>query len=161
MLPDEGLDCFEAERRPERILLTNRHHYRHSDRFVERYDCPVLCHEEGLHEFAGGPAVRGFAPGDEIAPGIVVHEVGAICPDEAALHIELGDGYLALADGIVNYDVPRFVPDNLIGDDPEAVKEGLREAFRRLCDLEFDSLLFAHGEPIVGGGKNALREFVA
>ena len=24
-----------------------------------------------------------------------------------------------------------FVPDKLIGDDPEAVKEGLRESFRR------------------------------
>ena len=41
MLPDEGLDWFEGERRPERILLTNRHHYRHSARFVEAFGFDV------------------------------------------------------------------------------------------------------------------------
>jgi hypothetical protein len=30
-----------------------------------------------------------------------------------------------------------------------------------LLELEFDCLLLAHGEPLVGGGKRALREFVA
>jgi glyoxylase-like metal-dependent hydrolase (beta-lactamase superfamily II) len=92
--------------------------------------------------------------------GITALEVGAICPDETALHIELGDGFLAIADGVVNYDELRFVPDNLIGDDPESVREGLRESYRRLLDLEFDGLLFAHGDPVVEGGKQALRKFV-
>jgi hypothetical protein len=26
-------------------------------------------------------------------------------------------------------------------------------------DIEFDHLLFAHGEPLVGGGREALRRF--
>jgi hypothetical protein len=30
-----------------------------------------------------------------------------------------------------------------------------------LLDEEFDVLLFAHGEPVAGGGKAMLREFVA
>jgi hypothetical protein len=30
-----------------------------------------------------------------------------------------------------------------------------------LLAVDFDTLLFAHGEPIVGGGKQALREFLA
>jgi len=38
---------------------------------------------------------------------------------------------------------------------------GFRAALRRLLDLDFDSLLFAHGEPLIGGGRAALREFVA
>jgi hypothetical protein len=49
----------------------------------------------------------------------------------------------------------------LLGDDPEGVKTGLRRSYRRLLDLDFDSLLFAHGDPIVGGGKDALRGFAA
>ena len=48
-----------------------------------------------------------------------------------------------------------------MGDDPAAVRAGLRESLRRLLDLDFDSLLFAHGEPLVGGGRVALRGFVA
>ena len=28
-----------------------------------------------------------------------------------------------------------------------------------MIELEFDNLLVAHGEPVVGGAKEALREF--
>jgi hypothetical protein len=162
MLPAEGLDWFEGERRPERILLTNRHHYRHSGRFVDAFGCRVLCHEAGLHEFEGGPAVEGFAFGDEVAPGVVAREVGVICPEETALHMAAA-GVMAFADALVRGSGGElsFVSDFLLGDDPEGVKRGLRESFRRLLELDFDSLLMAHGEPVVGGGRDALREFTA
>ena len=162
MLPEEGLDWFEGERRPERILLTNRHHYRRSDRFAERFDCPVLCHESGLHEFGAGQEVQGFAFGDEPAPGIVAREVGVICPDESALEIT-DPRALAIADGAIRADRGSlaFVPDRYIGDDPEAVKGGLRASYRRLLELDFDALLMAHGAPLVGDGKRALESFAA
>jgi hypothetical protein len=50
-----------------------------------------------------------------------------------------------------------------MGDDPSAVQAELRDALRRLLDLDldFDSLLFAHGEPLIEGGRSALREFAA
>jgi hypothetical protein len=158
--PAEGMQWFESRRKPERVVLTNRHHYRHSDRFRAEFGCPVLASEPGLHEFSNGREVEGFAFGDALAEGITAYEVGAICPDETALHIEVGDGFLAIADGLVNYDGLGFVPDNLIGDDPEAVKAGLRDSYRRLLSLDFDGLMCAHGDPMPGGGKEALREFV-
>jgi hypothetical protein len=66
-----------------------------------------------------------------------------------------------IADGVVRHDGEmRFVSDGLLGDDPEAVKAGLRSAYTRLLDRDFDNLLFAHGEPLVGGGKEALSRFV-
>jgi hypothetical protein len=155
MVPPEGIDALGAE--PERIVLTNRHHYRDSDRF----DCPVLCHEAGLHEFDGG--VEGFAFGDELAPGVRAHEVGVLTPEETALHLAGEEGgALAFADCVVRGDHGElgFVSDFLLGDDPAAIKDGLRAAFRRLCDeLEFDALLLAHGEPIAHAGRSALRTF--
>ena len=160
LLPPEGIEWFRSHRTPERIVLTNRHHYRHSDRFQAEFGCTVLASEPGLHEFADGREVEGFAFGDTLGEGITAHEVDAICPDETALHIELGDGFLALADGLINYDGLGFVPDSLIGDDPEAVKEGLRDAYRQLCELDFDGLMCAHGDPMARGGKEALRRFV-
>ena len=45
-----------------------------------------------------------------------------------------------------------FVPDHLM-DDPERTKAGLREAYRRLAELEFEHLLLAHGAPFVGAGR--------
>lgn len=54
-----------------------------------------------------------------------------------------------------------FVPDPLLGDNPEAVKRGLRAVFRRHLERDFDHLLFAHGQPWIGGAKAALRRFLA
>ena len=45
-------------------------------------------------------------------------------------------------------------------DDPEQTKAGLRAAFTKLLELDFDRLLLAHGQPIFAGGKQALAEFV-
>ncbi|MGH2956440.1 MAG: hypothetical protein ACRDL6_05525 [Solirubrobacterales bacterium] len=156
--PGEGLDAF-GERPPERVLLSNRHHLRHSGRFVERFGCTIHCSKPGLHEFEGGQEVQGFEFGDEAAPGIEALEVGAICPDESALLLR-GPRALLLADGIIRYgEELSFVPDGYLGDDPEGVKAGLREAYSKLLDRDFDALLFAHGNPLVGDGKRALREF--
>src|SRR5262249_7764901 len=103
--------------------------------------------------------VAGFDYGDEVAPGIEALEVGAICPDESALLIRDAKALL-IADGIIRYgDDLQFVPDQLLGDDPEGVKRGLKESYADLLDRDFDNLLFAHGNPIVGGGKEALRRF--
>lgn len=160
MTPPEGVEWFDGEgRRPRGVLLTNRHHLRESERFAEAFAIPISCHQAGLHEFKGGPDVKGFAWGDEVAPGITALEVGAICDEESALRIDAGDGFLAVADAVMNYDGLGFVPDRYIGDDPPAVKEAIRAAYGRLLDEPFDSLLPAHGAPIVGGGKDALRRF--
>jgi hypothetical protein len=164
LVPREGLEWFERRQAPSQVVLTNRHHLRHSERYAEAFGCPIRCAEVGLHEFAGGPKVEGFAFGEELAPGITAHQLGAICPDDTAVHIQIaGRGAMAFADGLTR---PRgggltFVPGFLMGDHPAAVRAELRESLRRLLELDFDNLLFAHGEPLIGGGRGALREFVA
>lgn len=162
MLPPGGVEAFRG-REPEVILLTNRHHYRHSDRFVEAFGCPVRCHAAGLHEFEGGPAVEGFSFGDDVANGILALEVGALTPEETAFHVDAGPRALSFGDAVINEpgEGLGFVPDKYIGDDPEGVKEGLRESFRRLLAHDFDALLIAHGEPVPKRGKAALLEFAA
>lgn len=161
--PDEGYEVFEKRGAPTQVLLTNRHHYRASGDFVERFGATVRAVRQGMHEFAHGERVEPFDFGDELAGGIVVHEVGAICPDECALHVPARRA-LALADGAVRWEPGGplvFVPDSLM-DEPEKTKDGLRAAYRRLCaELEFDHLLLAHGEPFVGSGRDVLRAFAA
>lgn len=160
LLPAEGLDAFR-DRPPDRILLSNRHHLRHSEELASEFGCPIRCPEPGLHEFEDGPAVEGFAFGGEAASGVEALEVGAISPDESALLIERA-GALLLADGVIHYgEELGFVPDSYLGDDPEGVKKGLRAAYSELLDRDFDNLLFAHGDPLIGGGKQALRDFCA
>jgi len=162
-VPAEGLDWFRARRAPERIVLTIRHHYRHSEAFEREFGIEVLCHEHGLHEFAGGPAVRGFSFGDLLTSDVTALEMDAISPDDTVLRIHAAGGALAFGDGLVNYgsDGVGFVPDGLMGDDPEEVKRGLRRSLERLLDQEFQHLLFAHGEPIVGSGRATLTRFLS
>jgi hypothetical protein len=148
---------------PTAILLTNRHHYRHSGRIAEAFDLAVHVSEPGMHEFSAGQRVQPFHFGDRLAGGAIAHEVDAICPDETALEVPSARA-LALADGLVRLcasDGPLgFVPDWLMGDDPEAVKEGLHDSYSRLLKLDFDHLLLAHGLPAVGDGKEQLRLFL-
>lgn len=176
LLPVGGLDWLRRHGPPEHIVLTNRHHWRHCSEILEAFPVPVWCNELGLDEVAGERGVehvRGFTAGTKLLGGIETHEVGVLCPDETALRIPLGDGSacLAVADGVVRMgedlrgDGPlTFVPNELIADDAAevpAVKRGLRDAYRRLCALEWETLLLAHGLPLVGDGRQRLLAFAA
>lgn len=159
----DPIEWLREEGPPAAILLSNRHHYRDSGRLVEAFGVPVRASEPGMHEFAPDQGVEPFKFGDRLDGDVIAHEVDAICPDETAFEIPSVRA-LALADGLVRFesmDGPLgFVPDSLIGENAEDVKAGLLEAFRRLLELDFDHLLLAHGSPVVGEGKQRLREFV-
>jgi hypothetical protein len=159
LVPDSELERLEELGPPREIVLTNRHHWRDCGKLAERFGLRVRVPRVGLHEFGDDDPVEPYDFGDSLAGGAAtVHEIGSICPDESALHIPAASA-LAVADGVVSYDGLRFVPDNLM-DDPEDTKAGLRAAYGRLAsELEFDNLLVAHGEPVVGGARDALREF--
>jgi hypothetical protein len=168
LVPEEGLDWFERRGPPQHVLLTNRLHSRATARFVRRFGCDVWCNALGLDHFGEdgelpGLDVRGFRAGEVLFGGVRSLEIGELCPDETAFWIPGAEPALAIADGIVRDErgALGFVPDELIGDDPQAVKRALRAAYRRVLSLEFDHLLFAHGEPWIGGGKRALADFVA
>ncbi|MDX6608344.1 MAG: hypothetical protein QOF85_269 [Solirubrobacterales bacterium] len=160
LLPDEGIEWFDR-RGVERIVLSARHHLRHASQIAERFACPILCHESGLYEFGDGPAVDGFAFGDRIADDIVALEMDAISPDDTVLRIEANGGALLFADSVVNRGSLGFVSDKLIGDDPEAVKAQIRDRCTALLDERFEHLLFAHGDPLIGGGRPALQAFAS
>jgi len=161
MIPPEGLGWFDAHGAPEHAVLTNRHHDRDAWRLRAAFGGAVHCIENGVYEFEGRGPVETFDFGDELPGGIFVHEVDAICPDETALYIPRHRA-LACADGVVrgrSGERLQFVPDYLM-DDPERTKERLRDAYRRLLELDFDLLLLAHGDPVAGGARDELRRFV-
>jgi hypothetical protein len=176
LLPPGGVDWLRTQGPPAHVILTNRHHWRHCSEIVDAFGCPVWCNELGLHELEGEPGrdrVRGYRAGDPLPGEIESHEVGVLCPDETALRFALpgGGACLALADAVVRMgegargDGPlAFVPDVLIADDPDrvdSVKRGLRQAVTRLCELEWDALLLAHGLPLLENAKVELRSFAA
>ena len=162
MAPPEGMPLLDPA--PQRVVLTNRHHLRDAARFVEQFGpLPIVAPEAGLHEFGpGDPEVRAYVVGDEVAAGVTAHSMGAIAPDDTVLHIRAaGEGLLAFADAIIVWDGElAFVPDFLM-DGPEQVKRETLERVEELLKLDFNHLLFAHGDPVIGRGRAALSEFAA
>jgi hypothetical protein len=161
ILPPEGLEWFaENDAEPREILLSCRLHRRHAKEFVARYGCGVHAVRAGMHQFDAGDAVTPFDFGDTLAGGVEARLIDAISPDETAFVIP-DVRAVVVADGVMNFGGLSFVPDELMGDDPEGVKRGLTAAFAQLLeDVDFDHLLCAHGDPIVGTGRARLREFV-
>jgi hypothetical protein len=126
------------------------------------FGVPIRVPSEGLHRFEGRDIeVEPYGDGEELAPGIRARRLGAIAPDDYVLHIATGDGVIAIGDALINYGGIGFVPDELIGDDPEGVKRAtLDEIDSLLAEEVFDAVLFAHGPPIPAGGRAALRDFL-
>src|SRR5680860_782409 len=102
--PDGGLGFLDGRAQPERIVLTCRHHLRDSAELSERFGATVHCNELGLHEFEGAEVrVKGFRPGDQVAPGIEALQMGSIAPDDTVLSLDVEGGALAFADALIHY----------------------------------------------------------
>jgi len=166
-LPGLGvlLDPLEVPEEVEgvkEIVLSNRHHRRDAFEARERFGAVVRVPRIGLHEFAVDDPIEPYDFGDQLAGGAITpYQVTELWPDDGALHIP-SLGALALADTVTHYgDELALVPDQLM-DDPPAEKRGIREGLARLAeDLDFEHLLIAHGSPLVGEGRERLREFAA
>jgi hypothetical protein len=157
-VPDEGLESLPGT--PQQVVLTTGLHDRDAQRFADAFDIPIRASFEAAERLGDALQIEPFNDGDEVASGVTAIVIDVLCPDECALHIAVDKGAIAFADGLIRYgDALAFVPDDLLGAHPDRVKDGLKQAFLGLLTRDFDHLLFAHGEPLVGGGKAALRDF--
>jgi hypothetical protein len=163
MVPEDGLEAVAELAAPQQIVLTNRHHFRDSDRYVERFGCPVLCHEAGLYHFDGERAVRGFMFDEQLTSDVRALELGSICPEETTLLLEAQECVLCFGDGVTRDEdgALAFMPDELLGENPERVRAGLSRNLRRMFDEDFNALLFAHAEPVLNGGRAMLSDFLS
>lgn len=164
MEPEEGLGAIEQVGEPKRIVLTNRHHYRHSARYAKRFTCPVLCHEAGLPHFDADRTVQGFSFDEQLADGVRALELASICAEETTVLLDLADGALVFGDGLTRAEDGslKFMPDSLLGDDSESVRAGLSKHMQRMLEEEdFEALLFAHATPVLGGGQGLLADFLS
>ncbi len=162
-VPADGVSAVAALAMPERVVLTNRHHYRQADRYVRGFGCSVLCNEAGLGHFEAGRPVEGFRFDEQLAPDALALQLASICPEETTLLLDVGPGALCFGDGLTRAQdgALAFMPDALLGDDPPGVRAGLSRNLRRMLDEDFDALLFAHAPPIRARGRDALSEFVS
>ncbi|MGH2844072.1 MAG: MBL fold metallo-hydrolase [Solirubrobacteraceae bacterium] len=166
LVPAEaGVEWFGGRPTPPRaIVLSNRHHYRDSGAFRERFGCEVHVPASGAHAFADHRPVIEYDYGQELPGGLRTIHVGALSPDEGGL-VRAQSQTLWLADTVVRgYDPPGqigWVLETLM-DDPPQTRRALLSAYERLlAEVQFEHLLLAHGLPLVGDGRTELERLVA
>jgi hypothetical protein len=153
-VPDEVEDVDE-------IILSNRHHRRSAFEARERFGAVLRVPRSGLHDYSADDPVTPYDYGEGLAGGAITpYLVTELWPDDGALHIPSLEA-LEIADTVLRYGADlALVPDNLMGDDPAADRDGILSGLARLsAELDFKHLLLAHGTPIVGEGRERLRAF--
>lgn len=160
LTPDGGIASVGELGPIDHVVLSCRHHDRDHAAFVQEFGAAFHVSEAGVQEYPG-EQIEAYAIGDEIVPGITAVANGPIAPDDTVLRLDVEGGALLFADSLLRTDGElSFMPDSLLGDDPDPVRADITAALAELLDLEFDHLLFAHGDPLVGGGHEALADFV-
>lgn len=139
----------------ESIVLSASCHERGAWRYRRQLNVPV-CAPEGGVDFEETPD-RWYRGGDRLPGGLIaVHAPG---PTEAhyAFHTDRGGGVVFCADLLTNQEGTglAFVPDEY-QDEPERT----RESVRTLLDLDFTILCTNHGDPILTGAKEAIRDLL-
>ena len=161
-LSDTGVRQIEELGGPSHIILTCNYHERSSAEFRQRWGCEVLLYEHHVQgaeiEFDGT-----FRDRDVLWDLVEVVRVPDIRHREEVVFYLIPDGVLIVGDllsggrkdcGIVNGAVGFNAPEYLV-DLPKA-----RISLRNLLGLEFDSLCFGHGTPVLSKAKEVLRGFV-
>jgi hypothetical protein len=146
----------------DEIVLSNRHHKRDAFEVRERFGATLRVPRSGLHDFASDDPIEPYDYGEPLPGGAITpYLVTEAWPDDGALHIPSLSA-LAIADTVINDDLQlEFVPDRYMGD-PTEEKPAIRDGLAKLAaELDFSHLLLAHGPPIVGDGRERLREFAA
>jgi hypothetical protein len=147
----------------DEIILSNRHHKRSAFEARERFDAVLRVPRTGLQDYSASDPVEPYDYGEPLAGGALTpYLVTELWPDDGVLHIPSLEA-LEIADTVLHYrDELQLVPDNLMGDDPEADRREILSGLTRLSEqLDFKHLLFAHGTPIANDGRKRLRDFVA
>jgi glyoxylase-like metal-dependent hydrolase (beta-lactamase superfamily II) len=140
------------------VALTNRNHFRAAAAVKQATGARVLVHAADAEFVRGkGVTVDGeLVHGATVGPFVIVDASGK-SPGEVAL-------YWRERRILVVGDICVGNPPGKLGLLPEAAMDDparLRASLQHLGELDFDTLLVGDGEPILQGGRQALRQLVA
>jgi glyoxylase-like metal-dependent hydrolase (beta-lactamase superfamily II) len=137
---------------PLAIILTNAHHDRAADWFRKTYAIQVYASEKAPTDCDIKIDVP-VLDGERLPGGLQAVFLPGVSPSEMALH---APGLLMLGDALLHKPTGlELMPAEFIED-----SKAYRQALEKLRKLDYDLVTFAHGEPLLTGGKTALANFL-
>lgn len=142
-------------KRPIKIVLTNENHARATSEFSRTFNAAIYAHAEaqpGLHGLMIRPIIDSGALGS-----LEFIELPGGAPGEIALFDPADGGTLILGDALINFGSNGFaiLPAKYCHN-----QKLLRKSLRKLLDLDFQRMLFAHGCPIVSNARRRLGDLL-
>ena len=151
-----ALKSLDALGDPIGVFLTNANHDRDAHWFRKEHEIQVYAQEKATADCDSKIDVL-VMDGEKLPGGLRAIHIPGICSSETAFYTKQSGGILILGDAVLN--PPRqglsLLPDEYCDDRRQA-----RASLKKLVNLNFKTVTFAHGEPLTDGAKRKLINFI-
>jgi hypothetical protein len=144
------------------ILITVPYHVRSSEELWRRYrgeaETTIHGHPAAAKRLEDRSAFRDIEPGTPLPAGVTALTIGKPRRHEMPLHLPSHDA-LVFGDAVAEVDgrLVVWTSEKVDAKVERFYAQRFNPTLEPLLELDFDSVLVTHGEPLLGGGKRALR----
>ena len=156
-LTAEGMTALIAERKPAGVVVTNINHPRAAAEFATTFLVPIYAHQHIQGKAAFIDAIY-LEDGGVLAPGLTAVAIEGGPEGEIALHYGPAGGTLIVGDALINFEPHGF---QLLPSKYCRNCKLMHRSLEKLLDYSFERILFAHGTPILSGGRVRVEQLLA
>ena len=144
------------------ILITVPYHVRSAEELWKRYrtdaETTIHGHPAAAKRLQDRSAFRAIEPGTPLPAGATAHTIGKPRRHEMPLHLPSHDA-LVFGDAVAESGgrLVVWASERIDAKVERFYRERFNPTLEPLLELDFDSVLVTHGQPVLGGGKRALR----
>jgi hypothetical protein len=145
------------------ILITIPYHVRSSEELWRRYknhaETTIHGHRAAADRLKNTPAFREIEPGVPLPGGVTAHTIGKPRRHEMPLHVPSHDA-LVFGDAVAETDgrLVVWATDKVDNKVERFYRDKFNPTLEPLLELPFDAVLPTHGQPVLTGGKEALKK---
>jgi hypothetical protein len=145
------------------ILITIPYHVRSSEELWRRYgkdaETTIHGHRACAKRLKDKAAFREIEPGVPLPGSVTAHTIGKPRRYEMPLHLPSHDA-VVFGDAVAEMEgrLVMWSADKVDAKMESFYRDRFAPTLAPLLDLRFDSVLVTHGQPVLDGGKDALRK---
>jgi hypothetical protein len=145
------------------ILISIPYHVRSSEDLWRRYEkdaeVTIHGHPAALKRLKSRSAFNEIEPGVPLPGGVTAHAIGKPRRYEMPFHVPSHDA-LVFGDAVAEHggELRVWAADKLDAKVERFYRERFNPTLEPLLELPFDAVLVTHGQPVLEGGKQALKK---
>jgi hypothetical protein len=145
------------------ILISVPYHVRSSEELWRRYrkdaEVTIHGHRACAKRLTDPTAFREIEPGTPLPRGVTAHTIGKPRRHEMPLHVPSHDA-LVFGDSVVEYEgaLKVWTSEKVDAKVERFYRERFNPTLEPLLELNAENVLVTHGQPILGGGRDALEK---